>query len=269
MDKNSIETGLSDEQLSAVSDLATTNVYAKQSKWKTFRELPNNEKFPFFVQHFLIATVAIVAAVAVVISLVIFYATRPPATKLYVASFGLADYSQQMQGLQQDFAAEYPQEDPRVFTIDTTFILSMPSSSSNETSNQPSSGASASAESSTKSEFMGGAYLDDSAKLAAMMAAGEINVMIATQPIMSELVGRNNVNDATAVLDSAQLAKLGDAVVYRDDLVSGADHTPVGLNLSKSSVWKAKGLPEDAVLGFGNVTKGAEWPINFVNYLFE
>lgn len=266
MDKNSIETGLSDEQLSAVADLAKTNIYAKQSKWKTFRELPNKDKFPFFVQHFLIATVAIVAAIAVVISLIVFYATRPPSTKLYVASFGLSNYSQQLQGLQNDFAAEYPQEDPRVFSIDTNFVIS-PGSSSSESSD---GGETSSSQSGTgQSELLGGSYLDDSAKLAAMMAAGEINVLVGTKSLMGEMLHRNGINDPAAVLDSSQLAELGDAVVYQDDLVEGSAHTPIGLDLSKSSVWKAKGLPEDAVLGFGNVTKGTEWPLNFVNYLFE
>jgi len=67
MDRKSIETGLSDKQLSAVADLAKTNVYARQSKWKTFRELPNKDKLPFFVQHFLVGTVAVVAAGALVL----------------------------------------------------------------------------------------------------------------------------------------------------------------------------------------------------------
>ena len=102
-----------------------------------------------------------------------------------------------------------------------------------------------------------------------MMASGEINVLVGTKPLMRELAQRNSINDPTAVLDSAKLAELGDAVVYQDDLVEGADHTPIGLNLSKSDVWKAKGLPDNAVLGFGNVTKGTEWPLNFVNYLFK
>lgn len=269
MDRKSIETGLSDKQLSAVADLAKTNVYARQSKWKTFRELPNKDKLPFFVQHFLVGTVAVVAAVALVIGLIVFYATRAPSTKLYVASFGLSDYSRQLQDLQNDFAAQYPQEDSRVFSIDSNFVISTSSSGAS-----PSESASADASSSSQagtgqSALLGGSYLDDSAKLAAMMASGEINVLVGTKPLMCELAQRNSINDPTAVLDSAKLAELGDAVVYQDDLVEGADHAPIGLSLSKSDVWKAKGLPDNAVLGFGNVTKGTEWPLNFVNYLFK
>lgn len=269
MDRKSIETGLSDKQLSAVADLAKTNVYARQSKWKTFRELPNKDKLPFFVQHFLVGTVAVVAAVALVIGLIVFYVTRAPSTKLYVASFGLSDYSRQLQDLQNDFAAQYPQEDSRVFSIDSNFVISTSSSGAS-----PSESASADASSSSQagtgqSALLGGSYLDDSAKLAAMMASGEINVLVGTKPLMRELAQRNSINDPTAVLDSAKLAELGDAVVYQDDLVEGADHAPIGLSLSKSDVWKAKGLPDNAVLGFGNVTKGTEWPLNFVNYLFK
>lgn len=255
MDKHSIETGLSKDQLSAVAELAKTNTYANQSKWQTLRQLPKGERFPYFVQHFLLGTVAVVAAIATVIGLVVFYLTRPPDTKLYVAGFGLAGQSQQLGDLQRDFAAAHPDEDPRVFAIDATFVLTSTASPS----------ASSSASDGTSS--IGGAYLDDSAKLAAMMASGEINVVVATRPLFAELAQRNNVNDATAVLDRSRLASLGDAVVYLDDLDPSAAHTPVGLDLGRSATWKAHGLPDGAMLGFGNVSKGVEWPLAFVDYL--
>lgn len=261
MDKKSIETGLSKDQLSAVADLAKTNTYANQSKWQTLRELPREEKFPYFIQHFLLGTVAIIAAVAIVIGMTVFYLTRPPATKLYVATFGLADQSQKLSDLQGDFAAAHPEEDPRVFAIDATFVLTSTAS--------PSASASASSSSSagTGSAMLGGAYLDDSAKLAAMMASGEINTVIATRALFGEMVQRNNINDASAVLDASRLAALGDTVVYADDLNASAAHTAVGLDLGRSKTWKAKGLPDGAILGFGNVSAGTQWPLAFVDFL--
>ena len=37
---------LTQEQQDAVAALASTNVYAKQAKFKTFRELPTKDKWP-------------------------------------------------------------------------------------------------------------------------------------------------------------------------------------------------------------------------------
>ena len=44
---------LSDEQKAAVAELSRSNVYAKQSKWKTLHELPIAEKWPYFKENFL------------------------------------------------------------------------------------------------------------------------------------------------------------------------------------------------------------------------
>lgn len=278
MDRKHIESGLSQEQLDAVADLARTNEYAKQSKWKTLRELPNGEKLSFFVQHFLIATIAIVAAIAVVISLVVFYLTRPPDAKLTVATFGLSNYDEQLQSLRADFAAAHPDQDERIFAVDAFSITSRASAGDSAGSVSPSASASASASNGTgdgsgdmtgvgNSAMLGNSYLDDSAKLSARMAAGEINTLAATRDMFAELNRRNAVNDLSAVLDADRITALGDAVVYADSLDPTLDHTPIGLDLGRSATWKAKGLPDDAILGFGNVTKGTEWPLAFVDFL--
>ena len=58
---------LSDEQKAAVAELSRSNVYAKQSKWKTLHELPMAEKWPYFKENFL--SYAVIIAV-VVLSLI-------------------------------------------------------------------------------------------------------------------------------------------------------------------------------------------------------
>ncbi|KAB8291017.1 hypothetical protein [Bifidobacterium avesanii] len=277
MDNKSIESGLSDEQRAAVADLARTNEYAKQSKWKTLRELPNNEKLPFFVQHFLIATIAIVAVVALVISLVVFYATRPPSAKLTVATFGLSEYSDQLEDLRRDFAAAHADEDERVFAVDPFTITSRvnadesvsasPSASASSPDGSADAGGSGDMTGVGSSSLLGNSYLDDSAKLSARMAAGEINALAASRDMFAELLQRNAVNDLSAALSDEQINAFGDAVVYADDLVPSAEHRAVGLDLGKSGTWTAKGLPADAVFGFGNVTLGTEWPLAFVDFL--
>ncbi len=67
-----------EEQREALAGLASENTYAKQSKWKTLHELPMKDKWPFFAQHFLGVTVAIVAAVVAVIAFVVNFWTHPP-----------------------------------------------------------------------------------------------------------------------------------------------------------------------------------------------
>ena len=271
MDRKHIESGLSQEQLDAVADLARTNEYAKQSKWKTLRELPNGEKLPFFVQHFLIATIAIVAAIAVVISLVVFYLTRPPDAKLTVATFGLSNYDEQLQSLRADFAAAHPDQDERIFTVDAFSITDRAdtgaSASASASASDGSGDTSGDMTGVGNSAMLGNSYLDDSAKLSVRMAAGEINTLAASRDMFTELIRRNAVNDLSAVLDVDRIAALGDAVVYADSLDPALDHTPIGLDLGRSTTWTAKGLPDDAIFGFGNVTRGTEWPLAFVDFL--
>ncbi|MDN6553648.1 MAG: hypothetical protein L0K48_01495 [Bifidobacterium mongoliense] len=84
---------LNERQRDAIDVLASHNAYAAQSKWKTLRELPRKERWPFFVQHFLLATSAILVALIVVISLAVSFLTKPPTPLLAVQGIGMSRYA--------------------------------------------------------------------------------------------------------------------------------------------------------------------------------
>lgn len=67
---------LSDEQKAAVAELSRSNVYAKQSKWKTLHELPMAEKWPYFKENFLSYAVIIAVVVVIVAAFGVSYLTK-------------------------------------------------------------------------------------------------------------------------------------------------------------------------------------------------
>lgn len=228
-----------DEQKDAIATLASKNVYTKQSKWKTFRELPTQDKWPFFVQHFLLATVAIIAAIAIVISLVVTYVTKDPDPVLAVQGLGMPKYSKQFTRIKQGFLKQEKIDDERLVDINGDMSIA------------------------------GDGYTDDSAKIMTMVTAGQINMMFASKMTFTELNTRGYISKPKDVLSAKQLATLEtDAVLVdaKGNAVTNAKKA-VGLDLSKSKVWKAQGLPDDAILGFSNVKNGKQYPRDFVAYL--
>ena len=94
---------LTQEQQDAVAALASTNVYAKQSKFKTFRELPPKDKWPYFKQNFLTDVLIIIAVVGLVLAFVISYVTKGPEAELSLEGVDMAEYSEQIDALGADF----------------------------------------------------------------------------------------------------------------------------------------------------------------------
>ena len=88
---------LSDEQKAAVSELSETNVYAKQSKLKTFRELPASEKWPYFKDNFLTYAIVAVLAVGIAASFGISYAIKAPDPVLSFEGVNMSRCSDQLE----------------------------------------------------------------------------------------------------------------------------------------------------------------------------
>lgn len=280
---------LSDEQQRSIAALAVENTYVKQSKWTTFRELPAADKWPFFVQHFLVGTIAVVVAVALAVSLAVTLLTKPPKPELTVAGIGMGKYSAQLDELKSGFVKAEKIDDGRLIDIDGSFTIAMPSGESDGDSGDSGDAASSgSADATGRSGDSLNPYTDDSAKLMAMVSAGDINMVIADKATFSELVHRGLIGKvADAETDDAAFAKLaaaGALVDKRGELVAGASSsddaaaagTAYGLALSKSATWSGaagaagvKGLPDDAVIGFANVTDAAHASRarDFVTYL--
>ncbi|MBT1161870.1 MULTISPECIES: hypothetical protein [Bifidobacterium] len=217
---------LTAEQQDAVAALAATNKYAKQSKWQTFKELPKDEKWPFFVQHFLLGTSAAVVGTIVVIALIVTFVTKPPEPELAIAGFDLDDYSTQLDELKSGFVKQEQISDDRLVTIAGTYDIS------------------------------GDGYTDDSAKVMTMVTAGDINMMIANKNTFASLVSRGvigKVSDSETKAIMSDLAQSG-ALVDKKGEPTDDVAKAYGLNLSKSKTWIAiDGLPDDAIVGISNV----------------
>lgn len=235
-----------EEQREALAGLASSNTYAKQSKWKTFRELPMKDKWPFFAQHFLGATVAVVAAVAAVIAFVVNYVNQPPDPLLYVAGVNMAqEYTEPVKALEQRFVSDRGL-DPELVTYDANFTI-------------------------TETGVSDG-MLDSSSRLLTMASAGQVNTIITDEDTFRELCGRGLTSPLEDVLPAEQVESLESAGVTVDSGVNDAqdEQLPIkGLDLGWSAEWAADGdLPDDAVLCFSNVTEtGVDYPRAFVDFL--
>jgi hypothetical protein len=227
----------SEEQRNAIAELASTNEYAHQSKWTTFRQLPRSQKWPFFVQHFLLATVAVLAAVIVVVSLIVTYATKAPNPVLSVQGFGVANQSQKLDSLASDFARSAGLKDSRLIQISGDMNIE------------------------------GNGYTDDSTKAMAMITAGQINMVFAGRKSFAEANKRGYVSKPTEVMGRTELAKLGGSLVDADGNHVSDPAKAVGFDLSRSATWKAHGLKGDAFMAFSNVQKTKGYALRFVRYL--
>ncbi|BDR55254.1 hypothetical protein KIMH_13650 [Bombiscardovia apis] len=113
--------GLSGSQEEALSSLAQRNEYAQQSKWRTFRELPAGERWPYFRQHFAIGVMAVLLVVAALVSLVVTRLNQPPTPVLAVQAFNMREYAGELKGLKAGFVQQEGIDDERLIEIDASF----------------------------------------------------------------------------------------------------------------------------------------------------
>lgn len=232
-------TQLSADQRAAISGLAKDNVYVKQSKWITFRQLPASQKGAYFVQHFLLGTVVVVVALVVVISLVVTYLTKPSTPVFTLEAVNMRENSQQISALKDGFVKYDNVKDARLVSFDSSLTVGRNS------------------------------YTDDSPKIMTQISAGQINAVISDKKTMATLNKRGLVNKPADVLTASELKRyldMGVLVNAKGDPATGAKDA-LCFDLSRSQTWKAKSLPGDALFGFANVKNGKDHPRAFVRYL--
>ncbi|WEV59212.1 hypothetical protein OZX67_01165 [Bifidobacterium sp. ESL0728] len=232
-------TQLSADQRAAISGLAKDDVYVRQSKWTTFRELPVGQKGSFFVQNFLLGTVVVVVVLAIVISLVVTYLTKPPTPVFTLEAVNMRENSQQISALKDGFVKYDNVKDARLVSFGSNLNIGKSS------------------------------YTDDSPKIMTQIAAGQINAMISERKTLATLNKRGLVNRPSQVLTALELKRYLDMGVLIDAQGKPATSAKeaVYFDLSRSQTWKAKGLPGDALFGFANVKSGKDHPRAFVRYL--
>ncbi len=234
----------SDEQLDAISGLASENIYAQQSKWRTFLELPVKDKWPFFVQYFL-AGIAVIVFVLVLAGCFIYgYFSQDPDPKLSIAGINVSDdVTSQLEELESDFAFSCDL-DVDLITYDGSYVITESGSSAG--------------------------VVDSSMKLLAAVSAGDINAIITDVDTFDELSERGIFSNLNDVIDSEtveEFEQLGIVIEVSLNNEEGAD-TVQGLDLSRSTTWSTDWLPDDLILCFANVTEsGTEYPQAFVDYL--
>ena len=230
---------LSDEQKAAVAVLSQSNKYTKQSKFKTFQELPLGEKWPYFKQNFLLQTVTAAVAIVVVAAFAISYLTKEPDPDLMVEGIGMSRYSASFDSLGDAFAKKEGLSGKNPVKMDTGINLS---------------------------SSMG---QDDSMQLLAMVTAGQINMIVTDSKTFTDLHSRDVIAKPAEVMGASYLERIKDALVDAKGKPVSDVKKSAGFDLSKSKVWKnTKGLPKkDAILGFSNIKKTKKMAVKFVRYL--
>ena len=231
------EIELTQEQRDAVAVLASHNAYASQSKWVTLRSLPREEKWPFFVQHFLLATVAVAVGLALVIALICTYVFKPPDPLLSVQAINMSGSSGQFTELKQGFDRVADIQDDRLSKFGTDLQLGSNS------------------------------YADDSAKILPMVTAGDINIFVSPRKDVATLRQRELIRPVVEALGEQQAVTLSDAWVDSTGVHVSDAQQAVGLNLSKSTTWVDHGLPKNAVLTFSNLEHSLPYARQFIDYL--
>ncbi|WEV69238.1 hypothetical protein OZX73_08275 [Bifidobacterium sp. ESL0775] len=230
---------LDDDQRAAISGLAKDNVYVRQSKWTTFRQLPADEKWSFFVQNFLLGTVLVVVAIAIVVSLAVTYLTKPPTPVFTLEAVNMHRDSAQISELKDGFVKYDGIKDSRLVDFGSDLTIGKNS------------------------------YTDDSPKVMTQVSAGQINAMVSDQKTLATLYKRGLVNKPEEVLTGSELKKYLDLGVLVDaqGRTAASAKSAIGFDLSRSQTWKAAGLPDHALFGFSNVKNGKDHPRAFVRYL--
>ncbi|MFT8358112.1 hypothetical protein [Bifidobacterium aquikefiri] len=233
----SLTASLSPEQLNAVAALAKNNQYEHQSSWKTLRELPLKERMTFFVEHFLLATIAIVVALALIITFVVSYVTKPADPDLTVQGFDMSNYASQLTKLSNEFASSEGLSDQH--SVDITGDM----------------------------DILTNATSDDSAKLLAMVSAGQINVVFGNKANFTSLNKRGLITSVRSVLGESAMKQYADAWVNAKGAPTTDPAKVAGLDLSHATKWKSAGLPSKTYIGFSNVQKSKKYARHFITFL--
>ncbi|MFT9009184.1 MAG: hypothetical protein ABF489_05310 [Bifidobacterium sp.] len=228
---------LTPEQLDAVAALAKNNRYAKQSSWKTLKELPLKQRMSFFVEHFLAAIIAIAIALALIIAFIVSYVTKAPDPELTVQGFDMSNYSGQFDTLRNEFVSSQGLKDKRL--VDVAGDM----------------------------DILTNASSDDSAKVLAMVSAGQINVVFGNKANFASLNKRGLVSSVKSVLGKTGMEKYASAWVDAKGAHTTDASKVVGLDLSHARKWKSAGLPDNIYIGFSNVEKTKTYARHFIAFL--
>lgn len=234
---------LTDEQREAVETLSNAPEHAHESKLAVFNQLPMKAKPAYFREHFLVPLIAALVALALVAVLVVRFVTPDNRPKLYAAVLDGAIGTAGAQTMQQRFADKLGQD----VTIDSYFDTSK----------------------------------DGLSKLQTMLAAKQIDVIIAPRATFQQLAGYGYLTNLKSSLDESLQTELAGSMVSfngfsdveTDDpnasgTAKGASK-PYGLQLRAAKGWSAFVSDDaDVLIGIAANTQQSSTACEFIDWLY-
>lgn len=235
---------LTDDQKQAVDALSTEPEHAGESKLAIFRSLPAKAKAMYFREHFLVPLLGAIIVIALAAFMIVKAATPATRPKLYAAVVDNAITTTEAQQLQQRFSTRLGQN----VNIDSYFDTSK----------------------------------DGLSKLQTMLAAKQIDVIIAPQSEFRKLAGYGYCSNLATSLNATQRASLTNSLVqlrgYNDadddnPDVSGSGKgasKPYGLRLANAKTWSALDSADSkALIGIAANTQNAGTARDFIDWLYR
>lgn len=235
---------LTDDQKQAVDALSTEPEHAGESKLAIFRSLPTRAKATYFREHFLMPTLGAIIVIALAAFMIVKAVTPASRPKLYAAVIDNAITTTEAQQLQQKFSAKLGRD----VNIDSYFDTSK----------------------------------DGLSKLQTMLAAKQIDVIIAPQSEFKKLAGYGYCSNLATSLNAAQRTSLADSLVQLrgyndaddDNLdVSGSGKGAAkayGLSLAQATTWNTLDSADSkALIGIAANTQNAGTAREFIDWLYR
>lgn len=165
------------------------------------------------------------------------YATKAPDAELTVQGFDMSNYSKQFDTLRNEFVSSQGLKDERL--VDVAGDM----------------------------DILTNASSGDSAKVLAMVSAGQINVVFGNKANFTSLNKRGLVSSVKTVLGTSGMKKYASAWVDAKGTHTTDSSKVAGLDLSHAKRWKSAGLPDNIYIGFSNVEKTKTYAKQFIAFL--
>lgn len=235
---------LTDDQKQAVDALSTEPEHAGESKLAIFRSLPTRAKATYFREHFLMPTLGTIIVIALAAFMIVKAVTPASRPKLYAAVIDNAITTTEAQQLQQKFSAKLGRD----VNIDSYFDTSK----------------------------------DGLSKLQTMLAAKQIDVIIAPQSEFKKLAGYGYCSNLATSLNAAQRTSLAESLVQLRGYNDAADDNPdvsgsgkgaakaYGLSLAQATTWNTLDSADSkALIGIATNTQNAGTAREFIDWLYR
>lgn len=235
--------GLTDDQRQTIDVLAKSKSYSRKSRWQVFVHLPKGQKWPYFVQQFMLPVSVAAVVLAFVVAMAVTALTREPNPELSVVSMDV-NYAKVMERVRQGFVKEQKIDDARLVKMNGAITIATGTD----------------------------ATMDDSMSTLAQVTAGSINGIVTDGRTLTIARNRGYVNMLRDALPKSTLQELRGAWLDKRGEPTDKPDKAVALDLGKSKVWAEAGGPTDgsASLAVSNIVDDTarQRMLQLIDYLF-